>query len=320
MSPLPLIIVNPASAAGATGRAWAGIASDWRTHFGAFKCVFTEKTGDGQRLAIRAAQEGCNFIIACGGDGTISEVANGILESGLDVELGVLPNGTGGDFRRTLQLPTRAINVARSLRVGRTRRIDVGRAIYTNHCGTQESKYFLGVASFGMSREVIERVKDGTTDWFTTVIPSGSLRGKISFAIAALQTKLAAPYTEAFIKMDEQPERRLMFDNLCVANARYFGGGMKIAPQAKLNDGLFDIIAIGDLRAREILTGAPRLYMGAHLNMKQVQHARAARISARPARRDDEIQIEVDGELPGKLPATFEIIPRALRIRLPQNQ
>src|SRR5215212_10001788 len=104
-SNLPLVIVNPKSASGSTENRWAQIASDLRAHFGAFQVAFTKKQGDGILLAKRGAERGRKFIIACGGDGTINEVANGILESGADIELGVLPSGTGGDFRRTLGMP-----------------------------------------------------------------------------------------------------------------------------------------------------------------------------------------------------------------------
>src|SRR5713226_8114512 len=99
---LPLVIVNPESAGGATREVWPSIASDLRTHFGSFGIAFTKRAGEGTSLAAEAARKGAKMIIACGGDGTISEVANGILISGRDVELGILPSGTGGDFRRTL--------------------------------------------------------------------------------------------------------------------------------------------------------------------------------------------------------------------------
>ena len=102
MPQLPLVIVNPASAGNATRDAWPGLASDLRTHFGPFNCAFTKQPGDGRRVALSEAGKGRRLIIACGGDGTVSEVANGILESGEDAELGLLPSGTGGDFRRTL--------------------------------------------------------------------------------------------------------------------------------------------------------------------------------------------------------------------------
>ena len=316
MSLLPLVIVNPASAGSATRAAWPGLASDLRAHFGPFNCAFTEQPGDGRRLAANEAGKGRQLIIACGGDGTVSEVANGILESGEDVELGLLPSGTGGDFRRTLGISTHSPSAARVLRTGRPRRIDVGRVAYINHEGEQETRYFLGVASFGMSGEVIERVK-ASGPRLLPVTGSRWLSGKISYGVATLQTTLKSPRTTVRVQLDDQRERRLTVANLCVANARYFGGGMKIAPDALLNDGRFDIITIGDLGALRILANAPRLYLGKHLGMRQVHHHLATRITAWPVREDDKILIEVDGELPGRLPATFEVLPRALRVRCP---
>src|SRR5213078_950872 len=123
---LPLVIVNPASADGATREKWPKIASDLRTHFGAFTVSFTEAVGHAREVAAEAAKQGTQLIIACGGDGTISEVANGIVESNKKVELGILPGGTGSDFRRTLNMPTTITEAARALHDGRTRVIDAG--------------------------------------------------------------------------------------------------------------------------------------------------------------------------------------------------
>ena len=124
---LPLIIANPKSAAGSTRERWSALASDLRTHFGPFSVAFTKGPGDAIEIAKRASENGRNFIIACGGDGTVNEVANGILRSGKDVELGVFPSGTGGDFRRTIDMPSEMRDAARALRTGRTKRIDVGK-------------------------------------------------------------------------------------------------------------------------------------------------------------------------------------------------
>jgi YegS/Rv2252/BmrU family lipid kinase len=314
MSLLPLVIVNPASAGKATRERWPAIASDLRTHFGPFNCAFTERAGDGRRLAARGAMEGRRLIVACGGDGTAGEVANGIMEAGGECELGILPSGTGGDFRRTLGIPVRAAAAARALRDGRTRLMDVGRVSYLNRDGEPENRYFLGVASFGMSPEVIERVKQSGPSWLPP-LRAGRLGGRVSFAVATLRTTLSSPRTTVTIQLDEQPERRLTVANLCVANARYFGGGMKVAPGALLDDGRFDVITIGDLGALRVLANAPRLYMGTHLGMEHVHHALAGRVEARPAQAGTKVAIEVDGELTGSLPATFEILPRALRVR-----
>src|SRR5918993_1066609 len=139
---LSTVIVNPSSAGGSTGDAWPQIASDLRTQFGPFKAVFTEHRGDAAAIAGEAARKGAKFIIACGGDGTVSEVANGILSSGKDVELGILPSGTGGDFRRTLEIPSRSRDAARILSTGRTVKIDVGRVSFVGHDGNEAMRYF----------------------------------------------------------------------------------------------------------------------------------------------------------------------------------
>jgi len=297
---MSVVIVNPSSAGGSTGEAWPQIASDLRSQYGAFRAVFTKHRGDETTLASDAARKGAKLVIACGGDGTISEVANGILSSGKDAELGILPSGTGGDFRRTLEIPSRTRDAARILRIGRTVRIDVGRVSYLDGNGSEATRYFVGVASCGMSTKVIERVKNN----------------RISFANALLKTAIRNEPVRLVIQLDDSHERHLLVSNLCVANAQYFGGGMKIAPDAKLTDGKFDVIGVGDLSAVKIFTSAARVYTGSHLSMDEVSHALARKISVRAADRAADVALEVDGELPGSLPATFQIIPEALRVRV----
>lgn len=313
---LPLVIINPESAGGATRSAWPGIASDLRSHFGPFTMAFTERPQQGTELAADAARKNVKLIIACGGDGTISEVANGILQSGEDVELGLLPSGTGGDFRRSLGISARARDAADSLRHGRARQIDVGRVTFINHDGAEETRYFLGVASFGMSAAVIERVKEGGPDWLPDKMPKW-LSGRLSFGASMLQVASSSSSTKVVVQLDNRQEQHFTLANFCVANARYFGGGMKIAPDAKLDDGLFDCVSIGDLGAARIVTNAPRLYTGTHLSMQQVNHTLAKRVVARPANKDSIVVLDIDGELPGRLPATFQILPGALRVRCP---
>ena len=296
---MSVVIVNPSSAGGSTGDTWPQIASDLRSHYGSFRAVFTAHRGDAATLASEAARKGAKLIIACGGDGTISEVANGILSSGKDAELGILPSGTGGDFRRTLDIPSRTRDAARVLRTGRSVRIDVGRVSYTDQNGADATRYFVGVASCGMSTRVIERVK----------------ADEVSFVSALLKTAMRNEPVRLVVQLDDSHERHLVVSNLCIANARYFGGGMKIAPDAKLTDGKLDVISIGDLSAIKIFTSAPRVYTGSHLSMPEVSHALARKITVRAADRATEVALEVDGELPGKLPATFQIIPEALRVR-----
>jgi len=315
MNNLPLVIVNPKSAAGATASHWAEIASDFRAHFGAFQVAFTKKQGDGSLLAKRGIEAGRNFIIACGGDGTVNEVANGILETGADCELGILPSGTGGDFRRSLAIPTNAREAAKALRTGETKKIDVGRVTFQNFQNETAQRYFLNVSSFGLSASIIERVKTtGKLDW----IPVALLRGKTSFALSTLQEVLGLDFTTVRVKFDDAEAKPLNTINFCVANARYFGGGMKIAPDARLDDGFFDVVNIGDIKTAKILLNAYTLYRGTHLSLKEVKAKLAKRVEVAPIDAKQEIFLEIDGELPGKLPAVFETVPNALKIRVPK--
>ena len=310
----PLVIVNPASAGGKTHRVWAGIASELARSFGPFECAFTEGPGEGKRLAFEAANLGRRLIIACGGDGTISEVANGIIQSGGEAELGVLPSGTGGDFRRSLEIPIRTADAVRVLKNGKTRRMDAGRVAYTGTNGAEETRYFVGVASFGISGEVIERVKREESPWLAA-LPGRWLGGKAAFARAMLETTVSAAPREVVVEIDNGGGRIIRVINFCVANARFFGGGMKVAPKALMDDGFLDVIEIGDLSAFQIFLNSPRLYAGAHLSMEEVEHQKARIITARPLNPSEGISLEVDGELPGLLPAKFEVVPEALTVR-----
>ena len=260
---------------------------------------------------------GTKLIIACGGDGTISEVANGIIESNQEAELGVLPGGTGSDFRRTLRMPTNIAAAARALRDGHTRVIDAVRVTFVNDHGERETRFFVNVASFGMSTEVLSRAASGESRKWIPAFAPRKLGSKLSYAAATLQTTLASSPIEVHVQLDDEAERRLRVAEFCVANARYYGGAMKIAPDAKLDDGFLDVVSIGDASSFRILTNAPRLYFGVHLRMDEVNHALAKQVVARPLRKDEVVRVELDCEVVGRLPATFQIMPLALRVRCP---
>lgn len=312
---LPLVIVNPKSASGSTREKWSATASDFRAHFGPFSVAFTKGPGDGIDIAERAAKSGRAFIIACGGDGTINEVANGILRSGIDAELGVLPSGTGGDFRRTLGLPLGNREAAAALRDGDTRSIDVGRVTFIDHDDRETSRYFLNVSSAGLAANIIKRVKSQKVfDW----LPVESLRGRANFAVSTLQQVMDLDPVMLKVRFDDGPESKLQTIAFCVANSRYFGGGMMIAPDASLNDGLLDVVNIGDIGALKIILNAHTLYRGTHHGLQEVNGSTAKKIEISAVDPLHEIRIETDGELPGKLPATYEVVPKAIRVRVPK--
>jgi diacylglycerol kinase (ATP) len=310
---LPLIIVNPKSASGSTREKWSGIASEIRTHFGPYNVAFTKASGDASTIAIRAVENGRRLIIACGGDGTINEVANGILNSGGEAELGILPSGTGGDFRRSLNMPQETRDAARALKTGVTKLIDVGKVTFRAHDNKEVYRYFVNVSSVGLAASIIERVKSAS---YTNWLPVQNLKGKARFAISTLQEVIGIETTIVRVRIDDREEHSLNTINFCIANARYFGGGMMIAPEAKIDDGYFDVINIGDIGTLKIIANAYSLYRGTHISLPEVKSMRAKRIEIRAGNGAD-LYLETDGELPGKLPATFDIIPKALRVRVP---
>jgi YegS/Rv2252/BmrU family lipid kinase len=302
----PFIIVNPKSGRGIDEKKWASITLEIHNNLGAFDFEFTRGLGDAIGIAEKEAKQGREFIIAMGGDGTISEVATGILRSEKSVELGILPRGTGGDFRRSLNLPKDLSKAARQLREGASRKIDAGRIRYLNNEGKEAVRYFVNTASFGMSGGIATRANESSKKY---------LGGRLTFAAATLKSTLADSNSDVYVKIDQQEKKRMKVASVCIANGRYWGGGMKIAPDAKLNDGYLDVVMIGDLSVIEKLTKSYRLYSGTHLSIDKVGFALGTRIEATPVNGSNPVLIEVDGEAPGQLPATIEVLPGALRIR-----
>jgi YegS/Rv2252/BmrU family lipid kinase len=311
---LPILIVNPNSAGGATGRMWSSIAADFRAHFGPFVTAFTQSSGDGVHLARDAARAGHRFIIACGGDGTINEVVNGIMESGADVELGVLPSGTGGDFRRFIGMSNETRDAAKQLRTGNTKPIDIGRVEYIDKSGEKASRFFINISSFGIGASVATRVAN--SDFLKWLPLSGAARGRARFAVSTLEEALNLQTFDVKMSIDGGPPQLLRTIALCVCNSSHFGGGMNIAPDARNDDGLLDIVGIGDIGLRRIIGAAPRLYGSGILKVEGVTSGRATRLHAESAD-GKTVPLETDGEVVGSLPATYEILPGRLKIRVP---
>jgi diacylglycerol kinase family enzyme len=213
-------------------------------------------------------------------------------------------------------MPAGNREAAAALRDGETKTIDIGRVTFHDHEGEQISRYFLNVSSAGLAANIIKRVKSAKVfDW----LPGETLRGKANFAVSTLQQIANLDPSTVRVRFDDDEEHTLQTLALCVSNARFFGGGMKIAPEASLTDGLFDVINIGDISTLKILLNGYSLYRGRHVGLAEVKSRKAQRIEISPANDGDEILIETDGELPGRLPAVYEIIPARLRVRVPSK-
>jgi diacylglycerol kinase (ATP) len=295
-------LVNPASDSGATGKRWPEIARIAAERGLTGDSYLSERPEHLAELAREAAAGGARLLIAVGGDGTVNEVVNGI--AGLDgVELAVVHRGTGGDFVRTFGIPHKleaALDVARR---ARTREVDLGRAAYRTWDGSEETKWFANAASAGLSGAVAKRVNE----------TGKALGGKVSYAWSTLAVFTRWRNAELTVTVGDEEREGPMYD-VIVANGRYLGGGMKITPDAEPDDGLFDVLLIGDISKGDLVRNLPKLYRGTHLPHPKAEVLRGAKatIEARIP-----LPVQLDGEQPGTTPATFEVVPRALRLRVP---
>jgi YegS/Rv2252/BmrU family lipid kinase len=304
----PLVIVNPRSGGGLSEARWARLVEGLTDGLGPFDSVFTRGPRDATAIARREAGAGRRLLVAFGGDGTISETADGILDAGAGAtcELGVIPRGTGGDFRRTLDLPEDLAEAAARVRNGRVQVIDAGRVHYVAHDGAPATRHFVNVASFGFSSAVASRANAS----------SKRFGGKAAFLGATVRALLAYDNTDVWLQFDDGPRERRRVLLTAVGNGRFFGGGMKICPNAQLDSGALDVVVVGDFTRLEVLTKVGRLYDGSHLELESVTSATARKVYAAPVEADAVVPLELDGETPGRLPATFEIVPAALRVRV----
>jgi diacylglycerol kinase (ATP) len=255
-------------------------------------------------LARRAADEGAELLVVVGGDGSVHEVVNGIAERD-GIELAVIPRGTGWDFARSLGLPRkidRAIEVALS---GRTRTIDLGRANYRLWAGGEGESLFANVASAGMSGAIAQRAND----------TSKAFGGKASYIWATFAVFARWSNNEITVSVDGETRRARMHD-VIVANGPYIGGGMKIAPDAEPDDGSFDVLLIGDISKRDLVLTMPKIFRGTHLPHPKAELLRGTQVSVDAP---EPLPIELDGEQPGTTPARFEVVPQALRVRVPAS-
>ncbi len=314
-SPRVVVIVNPNSQGGALGRKWPELADTIRRQL-PFEVVRTSGPGDATRLAADALRGGAEIVVAVGGDGTINEVANGFFADGKPVApgaaLAILPYGTGGDFVRTTHIPKDWAQAVQVLAKGTRRTIDVGRLDHATAAGPDGVRMFVNIASFGLS---------GVTDRFANRSKK-RFGGKLSFLAATTRALFAYDNQRVRLIFDDQPAAAvdMTISTVAVANGRYFGGGMFIAPEAELDDGFFDVVALGDFGLADFVLRSRRLYDGTHLALDKVSHRRARVVRAEPAAPGQVVELDVDGETPGILPATFRVVPRGLDLIVPASE
>ena len=300
-----VFLVNPASANGSTGRRWPEVARRAAAAGLEGATLFSERQGHLAALAREAALDGAELLVVVGGDGSVNEVANGLAGLGRQPEVAIVPRGTGWDFSRTFGIPRKVDDAVRVALEGDVRTIDLGRASYRAWDGSDATAYFANVASAGMSGAIAKRANE----------TSKALGGKASYLWATFAVFSGWEATEIELVVDGERRTGRMFD-VVVANGRFFGGGLQICPEAKPDDGLFDVLTIGDVTKRDLVQTMPKMYRGTHLPHPKAELLRGSTVTVTS---ETPLPIELDGEQPGRTPVTFEVAAGALRLRVPQG-
>jgi diacylglycerol kinase (ATP) len=309
--PCPLVIVNPASGGGRTGRTATQVRAVLERRLGPVDLAVTAFPAHAIDLARDAVRQGRGLIVAVGGDGTLHEVANGVLEAGGGAAIGYVGQGTGGDFRRTLGVDHRLDAYTEAIASGRERRVDAGRLRYRGADGVTRTRWFVNIVSVGLGGLVDAYVSD------TTKV----LGGKAAYFWASVRAlvhgqrgRLRCDVTLAGVRQERRVDSLMM----AICNGRYFGSGMHVAPMAKLDDGRFEVVSLDAPTKLAFAMSSRKIYQGRHLSAPGAVHFGCDRIAIdieNEAARDVFL-LDVDGEPLGGLPLEVELVPGALRLRM----
>jgi YegS/Rv2252/BmrU family lipid kinase len=298
-------IVNPHAGNDSTGSIWPFVEALAKDRLGPFEAYMTKGPGDAVIFAKKAVSEKARLLVCVGGDGTLNEVVNGIMmhEKSIrsDVMLGFIPNGTGCDFVRTVSIPQDIEQAMDLIASGHTRSIDLGVLFFKNHKGRDRCRYFHNITSFGLGGEVAQRVNRATK----------ALGPFVSFMWATLISIFLYGTKSIRILIDGSFEKEVSVWNVVVANGQYHGGGMWVAPDASVCDGLLHVTIIGDLTIPEVFLNLSKLYNGRIYDIGKVITQTCKKMAAIS---DDQVLLEVDGEQPGMLPVVVKTVPGALEI------
>jgi YegS/Rv2252/BmrU family lipid kinase len=276
---------------------------------GPLTVLTTKASGEGRDLAAQHVRNGARLVIAAGGDGTANEVVDGLLLAGGGPELGVISVGTGRDFIRTLGGHADLAAAVDAIGSGRTRRIDAGKATYLGDDGRTGVRHFLNVASLGVSGPTVRAVN--------TSKQGRQVHGKLAFYYHTVVELLRYRAQDVRVRFDDGETIDVRTALVVAANGRYFGSGMMIAPDAAIDDGMFDVLvyrAEGKLR---MVLDFNLIYRGAHVSLPRVKMKRCRWVEIEPTGdvAANSPILEVDGESPGRIPARFEVLPGALTLR-----
>ena len=295
------VIVNPVAGANSTRRKWSRIRQLLKRVGLSFDYQYTEGVGHAIELARAAASDGYRYLVAVGGDGTVNEVANGILSStnSTTTALGIVSTGTGSDFVRSVGIPRDYTSACSFLTSSRRLLIDVGVVEYQRQ-GETVKRFFVNAAGVGFDAAVVEA---------TERLPK-YFGGTVPYLAGLVRTLFRYRNKPIILRIGDKVESARVL-NVAVANGCYLGGGMRIAPEASLDDNLLDVVVVGNIGKFELLKALPMVYKGTHVNHPKVRMEKATHILVESS---EPILVYADGELLGEGPASFGVVPAALNI------
>jgi len=303
----PSIIINPTAGRGYAARIEQRLMSAINKRFSSnYSLSITSKQGDAVIAARGAVESGTSCIIVVGGDGTVNEVINGVMESKRplkdDFALGLVNCGTGGGLAQTLHLPASPEKQLEIICHQSSIAIDVGRIQFLDGKGTEHSRYFVSECQMGIGGAVVAGV--------------GSIHkyfgGTLAFGSVALITALSLKAPEITMQIDNNTGVTEKLIGVVIGNGVYCGGGMKLTPFAELNDGIFDVLRIHDMPVFTRVWNFPKIYTGKHIHSPHFSITRGRKIVIDS---NEPVLIEADGELLGSVPCEIEVIPGALRVK-----
>jgi len=303
------LIVNPTAGSGAAGRAAPTVQRAFERHGASVTLGATKQPGDASRLAREFRNAGVDCTVVMGGDGTLNEVCQAYIDARGEPlagpPLGLVPSGTGGDFRKTLGLGTDLEANVAHLVAREPRALDLGILEASADDGRPVTRAFVNITSFGLG---------GLTDRIVNAGPKW-LGGKSAFFLGTLRALVAYRNAAVRVKVDGAVWLESPVVNVALANGRFFGGGMQIAPEADPADGLLDVVALTDLTRLQTVGLTQRVYAGTHLGQPGIGSTRGAVVEAEALAPNTEVLIDMDGETPGRLPLRARLAPGALWFR-----
>lgn len=305
------IVVNPASGGYRGHRIWPGLRNSLAAQFSDLKVFETEGRGDAARCARALSDSGRDLIIAVGGDGTIGESVDGILTSDRpQTPFAFVPGGTGADFARNFTFAQSPEAIVSALVNAPVRNVDVGRLSCLDDDGRAFRRHFINIASLGLSGPTVRAVNRARRN--------GRMPGSRQFLYHSIVELFRYRADKVRVVIDGHDVYDGPITVVAVANGKWFGGGMKVAPDADIADALFEVVIIRAASKPTILRLMNKVYTGAHVAHPLVSVHRGERIEVLPAEEcvGRPALIDSDGEGPGSVPATFEMLPGALRLKI----